>query len=338
MQAMQEYKQSSGRMFPTWSEVLEVLQGLGLSEARLDSIRPATSRRSVAVFLLRAAYTRIRPMRTRAGRRSRYASELQTYLQDIDGTALLSRQEENELAERIARGDPHSRERLIRANLRLVVHIAKGYLGRGLSLEDLIAEGNLGLMRAVESYDRKVGVRFSTYASFWIKQSIRRAVILHGKPIRLPHHVVTLLSKWRRASSALGERLGRTPGPEEVAEALRLPKKKLALVTQALEVNRLLAHPDELGEDDDDDAMARLIDMRSSAAEDLLIEADDLERIFAALERLEEREATVLRMRFGLDPYSPMTLGEIGEGTGANPRANPADREGCDRANRRRVG
>jgi RNA polymerase primary sigma factor len=242
---------------------------------------------------------------------------LGSYLQDIDGAALLSRRLEKELAEQVAQGDPYARDRLIRANLRLVVHIAKRYLGRALSLEDLIAEGNLGLMRAVEGYDHKVGVRFSTYASFWIKQSMRRAVILHGKPIRLPQYVVTLLSKWRRASSALGERLGRTPRPEEVAEALRLSRKKLALVTQALEVNRLLARPDDLGEDESDDgAMARVIDERSSAAEDQLIQADDLKRIFANLERLVEREATVLRMRFGLDPYSPMTLQEVGDNLG----------------------
>ena len=173
--------------------------------------------------------------------------------------------------------------------------------------------------RAVEGFDPKVGVRFSTYASFWIKQSIRRAVILHGKPIRLPHQVVTLLSKWRRASSALCKRLGRTPSPEEVAESLRLPKKKLALANQALKVNRLRSRPQDLGEDEGDDgAMAKVIDTRSSAAEDLLIEADQMDRIFAILEQLEEREAIILRMRYGLDPYSPMTLVEVGKVLGLN--------------------
>ena len=234
------------------------------------------------------------------------------YLKDINGTAILSGQEENELAARIAQGDPHSRERHDSGEPSAGRPHCSWVSRPGVSLEDLIAEGNLGLMRAVEGFDPNVGVRFNTYASYWIKQSIRNAVIKHGKLVRLPHHVVTLLSKWRRAASALNERLGRTPRPEEVAEALRLPKKKLALVTQALEVNRLLASPDKLGEDDDD-PMARLIDMRSGPAEHLLIEADELERISAALVRLEEREATVLQMRFGVDPYSPMSLSEIGE-------------------------
>ena len=195
-------------------------------------------------------------MRTRACHRSGYAPELQTYLQDIGGTALLSRQEENELAGRIALGDPYARDHLIRANLRLVVNLARSYLGRGLPLEDLIAEGNLGLMRAVEGYDGQAGVRFSTYASFWIKQSIRNAVIKQGKPVRLPVHVMTLLSKWRQASAVLGERLGRTPEPEEVAKVLRLSNEKLALVTQALEVNRFVARTRDLGEDDGRDGHA----------------------------------------------------------------------------------
>ena len=251
-------------------------------------------------------------MRIRAGHRRGYAPELRTYLQDIAGTALLSRREENELAERIAVGDPCARERMIRANLRLVVNLARGYLGRGLPLEDLIAEGNLGLMRAVEGYDHKVAVRFSAYARFWIKQSIRSAVIKQGKMIRLPLHVVTLLSKWRRASSALGGRLGRTPEPEEVAQVLRLSNEKLALVTQALEVNRMTACPDDRG--GDTIALADLLaDDRSTGVEDRLIAGDDLERIFAALDRLDEREATVLRMRFGLDSHSPMTLSQVGK-------------------------
>ena len=253
-------------------------------------------------------------MTTRACHLSGYASDLRIYIQDIDRTPTLSRQEEVELAERIARGDSCARDHMVRANLRLVVCIAKYYLGKGLALDDLIAEGNLGLMRAVEGYDARTGVRFSTYASFWIKQSIRGAVIKQGRAVRLPMHVVTLLSKWRRASSALGERLGRPPEFEEVAEALRLSNEKLVLATQALEVNRLLARPYDLAkEEGDDGAMARLIDVRSSAAEDLLIEADDLERIFASLERLDEREATVLMMRFGLGPYSPTTLVEVGK-------------------------
>ena len=137
------------------------------------------------------------------------ASPLQIYLQDINDTPLLSAEEERELAERVAAGDPYAREHMVKANLRLVVNIARGYLGKGLSLEDLIEEGNLGLMRAVEGFDGMMETRFSTYASYWIKQSIRRAVMNNGKPIRLPAYMVSLLSKWKRATAILTDRLGR---------------------------------------------------------------------------------------------------------------------------------
>src|SRR4051812_11194859 len=136
------------------------------------------------------------------------SSPLQIYLHDINDTPLLTAQEERELAEKVAQGDPEAREHMVKANLRLVVNIARGYLGKGLSLEDLIEEGNLGLMRAVEGFDGGMATRFSTYASYWIKQSIRRAVMNQGKPIRLPAYMVTLLSKWKRVSVLLAERLG----------------------------------------------------------------------------------------------------------------------------------
>ena len=177
------------------------------------------------------------------------ASPLQIYLHDINDTPLLSADEERELAERVARGDPHAREHMVKANLRLVVNIARGYLGKGLSLEDLIEEGNLGLMRAVEGFDGMMETRFSTYASYWIKQSIRRAVMNNGKPIRLPAYMVSLLSKWKRASTILTDRLGRPPMPDEVGKALHLSKKKIGIVAKAIKVNNLMPHAD--GPDDE---------------------------------------------------------------------------------------
>src|SRR3954452_4968263 len=146
------------------------------------------------------------------------SSPLQIYLHDINSTPLLSAQEECELAKRVAVGDPLARDHMVKANLRLVVNIARGYLGKGLNLEDLIEEGNLGLIRAVEGFDGMMDTRFSTYASYWIKQSIRRAVMNNGKPIRLPAYMVSLLAKWKRASNSLTERLGRTPTPEEIGK------------------------------------------------------------------------------------------------------------------------
>jgi RNA polymerase primary sigma factor len=242
-------------------------------------------------------------------------SPLQIYLHDINDTPLLSAQEERDLAARVAIGDPYAREHMVKANLRLVVNIARGYLGKGLCLEDLIEEGNLGLMRAVEGYDGLMETRFSTYASYWIKQSIRRAVMNNGKPIRLPAYMVSLLAKWKRATIGLTERLGRAPTTDEVGKALRLSKKKVGIVAKAIQVNNLTPHSENAEEDGFalDDV---LTDERCKAPDALLIEADDLERIFYRLDQLDEREATVVRMRFGIDPYLPMTLREVGENLG----------------------
>jgi RNA polymerase primary sigma factor len=236
-------------------------------------------------------------------------------LHDINDTPLLSAQEERELAELVAKGDQYAREHMVKANLRLVVNIARGYLGKGLCLEDLIEEGNLGLMRAVEGYDGMMETRFSTYASYWIKQSIRRAVMNNGKPIRLPAYMVSLLAKWKRVTTGLTERLGRSPTPDEVGKALRLSKKKVGIVAKAIQVNNLTAHSENTEEDGFalDDV---LTDERCKAPDALLIEADDLERILLRLEELDDREATVIRMRFGLDPYTQMTLREVGENLG----------------------
>ncbi len=253
---------------------------------------------------------------TRAIRREPISrSPLQIYLQDINDTALLSAEEERELAQRVSEGDPIAREHMVKANLRLVVNIARGYLGKGLGLEDLIEEGNLGLLRAVEGFDGTMATRFSTYASYWIKQSIRRAVMNNGKPIRLPAYMVSLLSKWRRATIVLAEKLGRPPTPEEVGRALKLSKKKLNIVTKAIRANNLTPHPDGGSEDGYyiDDV---LTDERCKAPDDLLIEADDLERTLQRIDMLDDREATVIRMRFGLEPFLPMTLREVGENLG----------------------
>ena len=147
---------------------------------------------------------------------------------EINETALLTAQEEKDLANQIAAGDVRARDRMVRANLRLVVNIARGYTGKGLGLQDLIEEGNLGLLRAVEGFDPNMGTRFSTYASYWIKQSIKRALINSAKTIRIPAYMVELLSKWRRATIRLTDELKRNPTPEEIARVLGLPKAETA--------------------------------------------------------------------------------------------------------------
>lgn len=252
----------------------------------------------------------------RRGRRDLSSpSPLELYLKAINDTPLLSAEQERELAERVAIGDFAAREHLVKANLRLVVSIARGYLGKGLSLEDLIEEGNLGLIRAVEGFDSMMDTRFSTYASYWIKQSIRRAVMNNGKPIRLPAYMVSLLAKWKRVNAALTDRLGRQPTPEEIGKQLRLSKKKVGIVAKAIRVNSLTPYPEgdeEQGIPIDD----VLIDDRRKSPDAELIESDDLDRVMRQLGQLDDRESIVIKMRFGLEDYSPMTLREVGERLG----------------------
>ena len=252
----------------------------------------------------------------RRGRRltSSLQTPLETYLREINETALLSAQEEQQLADQIGAGDVRARDRMVRANLRLVVNIARGYTGKGLSLQDLIEEGNLGLLRAVEGFDPAVGTRFSTYASYWIKQSIKRALINSAKTIRIPAYMVELLSKWRRANARLTEELGRTPTPEEIARVLGLPRKKLPIIKKAIRIYNSTPQTDQtdagwsLGE--------MIMDERMKTPEDELVEHDVLTHVLEMLETMDSREATVLRMRFGLNDTEPHTLKEIGNSLG----------------------
>jgi RNA polymerase primary sigma factor len=226
----------------------------------------------------------------------------------------LTADEEKMLAKRIAKGDVAARDRMVRANLRLVVNIARGYVGKGLSLQDLIEEGNLGLLRAVTGFDPEVGTRFSTYASYWIKQSIKRALVNTAKPIRIPAYMMELLSKWRRAAVDLQDQLGRPATAEEIGRLLELPKKKLAIVKKAIKVYNLVPQTDQpengwsLGE--------MLMDERTRAPDIEMVEADNLKIVLARLNEMDKREATVLRMRFGLNDAPPKTLKEIGESLG----------------------
>lgn len=247
-------------------------------------------------------------------RSSGLQSPLETYLREINETALLTAQEEKDLARAIATGDVRARDRMVRANLRLVVNIARGYAGKGLGLQDLIEEGNLGLLRAVEGFDPDMGTRFSTYASYWIKQSIKRALINSAKTIRIPAYMVELLSKWRRASVRLTDELKRNPTPEEVARLLGLPKRKLPIIKKAIQIYNSTPQTDQadsgwsLGE--------MVMDERMRSPEEELLENDIMSQIKSMMHKLEEREYNVLKMRFGLENTEPHTLKEIGEQLG----------------------
>ncbi len=241
-------------------------------------------------------------------------SPLETYLREINETALLTADEEKSLARLIGVGDTAARDRMVRANLRLVVNIARGYTGKGLALQDLIEEGNLGLLRAVEGFDPNMNTRFSTYASYWIKQSIKRALVNTAKTIRIPAYMVELLAKWRRATNKLNDELGRPPTPEEIAKLLGLPKKKLSIIKKAIRVYNSTPQTDQSEAGWSIDEM--LMDNRSKTPDDEMVETDDLKQVLVLLEKMDKREATVLKMRFGLDEEEPKTLKEIGESLG----------------------
>lgn len=237
-------------------------------------------------------------------------SPLETYLREINETKLLTAEEEQSLARRVGIGDAEARDRMVRANLRLVVNISRSYIGKGLALQDLIEEGNLGLLRAVEGFDPDMGTRFSTYASYWIKQSIKRALINSSKTIRIPAYMVELLSKWRRATARLSDELGRMPTQEETARLLGLPKKKLPIIKKAIQIYNASPQNEQseagwsLGE--------MVMDERLKSPDEELLDHDVMKTALELLDTLDAREATILKLRFGLDNNAPHTLKEIG--------------------------
>ncbi len=237
-------------------------------------------------------------------------SPLETYLREINETKLLTAEDEQSLARRVGQGDAEARDRMVRANLRLVVNISRSYIGKGLALQDLIEEGNLGLLRAVEGFDPNMGTRFSTYASYWIKQSIKRALINSSKTIRIPAFMVELLSKWRRATSRLSEELGRVPTQEETARFLGLPKKKLPIIKKAIQIYN--ATPQTEQSDSGWSLGEMVMDERLKSPDEELLDHDVMKTALELLDTLDAREATILKLRFGLENHAPHTLKEIG--------------------------
>jgi RNA polymerase primary sigma factor len=248
---------------------------------------------------------------TRIDSASHEIGGMDLYLRQIRDDSLLSAAEECQLARAIKAGDREARAKMIRANLRLVVKIARDYAGRGMLLDDLIGEGNLGLIRATEDFDPGFGTRFSTYASYWIKQSIRHALTNTTATIRLPAHMVTLLSKWRKAERTLTRELGQPPTFDQVAVTLDLSDAQRVLVDRARRASqlRLEAGDDESWSPDDTGD--------HHAGPDAAIEAEDERRqLLGRLDRLDDRERTIVNLRFGLEGKDPMTLKEVGRQLG----------------------
>ncbi len=241
-------------------------------------------------------------------------SGLQLYLREINHTRLLTPEEEIQLARRIKKGDLLARDEMIRCNLRLVVSIAKNYTRRGLSLLDLIEEGNLGLLRAVEKFDPAQGCRFSTYASWWIRQSIKRSLINAVKPVEIPAYMVEMINKWRRTAVRLECDLGRPPSQEEIAKAMGISKRQVSVVTRAA---RAFSSPYQAVSEDADWSLSEMVaDEGAPSPADILLENRRKAAVNDMLSKIDERAAEILRLRFGLDGNEAMTLKEIGERIG----------------------
>ncbi len=244
--------------------------------------------------------------------RSRVKTGLEMYLHQIDEVDLLTGDQEKELARKIINDNcPASRERMIRANLRLVVSIAKRYQRRGMTLQDLIEEGNLGLLKAVENFDPDMGARFSTYGTWWIKQAIKRALINAVQPIHIPAYMVELIAKWKRASRELEDHLGRHPEVQELAEHMELTPKKIRMIKKAVRASQ---RPGQSGGSDDTapTLAATLEDESTLSPDEQVLKDDELRTISVLLDAIDDREATILRLRYGLDGNEPLTLKEIG--------------------------
>lgn len=241
-----------------------------------------------------------------------FDATLKEYLHDIDEASLLSVEQEHFLGKLIVeQNDPWAREQLVRSNLRLVVSIAKRYAGRGMSLADLIEEGNLGLIKAVGYFDPARGTRFSTYAAWWIKQSIKRSLLENVQPVHIPTYMVTLINQWRHTRSELESRLGRAVGIEEMAEVMGLPLHKAGIIHRIVEV--LSSAGDASGDETEEDQLleATLVDRSMEMPEDPLATQEEETKALSLLDRIEPREAKVLRLHYGLGGHSPMTLKEI---------------------------
>jgi len=217
----------------------------------------------------------------------------------------------------VEENNPQAREQLVRSNLRLVVNIAKKYVGRGMSLGDLIEEGNLGLIRAVDYFDPDRGTRFSTYAAWWIKQSIKRALLANVQPVHIPTYMVALMNQWRHTAAELESRLGRTLDVEEMAEIMHLPLRKAKIIHQIIKI--LSSVRDTSGRDgtEDDQLLEEsLQDQNAGKPEDELVADEERAKVLSLLNEIDPREANVLRSHYGLDGLRPMTLKQIGKKLG----------------------
>jgi RNA polymerase primary sigma factor len=245
-------------------------------------------------------------------------SGLQLYLRQINESPLLTADQEKDLARRIIHhNDPAAREKMVRSNLRLVVNIAKHYVNRGLSLPDLIEEGNIGLLKAVEGFDPENGSRFSTYASWWIKQAIKRALINSVQPIHIPAYMVEMMSKFKQAMRQLEDQLGRLPNIDELSDHLKMSVKKLKIIKKAVKAyHSPTQFISTAGEDEEMTINDVVADTHNPTPDESVCGSDELRQLEELLGQFDDRAAKILKLRYGLEGQDPMTLKQIGEQIG----------------------
>lgn len=309
----------------SYEEVMDALQGVELSPEQIDEMYEALADMGIEVTNVPKDGERAEPMESPDGQEDHQAppddvallegvaidDPVRMYLKEIGKVPLLTAQEEIELAKRIEAGDEEAKKKLIEANLRLVVSIAKKYVGRGMLFLDLIQEGNLGLIKAVEKFDYRKGFKFSTYATWWIRQAITRAIADQARTIRIPVHMVETINKLIRVSRQLLQELGRDPTPEEIAKEMGVSEDKVREILKIAQEPVSLETP--IGEEEDSHLGDFIEDQEAPAPAEAASFQLLKEQLEGVLDTLTEREQNVLKLRFGLEDGRSRTLEEVGQ-------------------------
>jgi RNA polymerase primary sigma factor len=239
---------------------------------------------------------------------------IEDYFRQINRFPLLNREEELAVVDRMKEGEEEARSYLIGCNLRLVVSIAKTYVGRGLSLMDLIEEGNLGLIKAANHFRSEEGCRFSTYATWWIHQSIKRALVDTAKPVRIPSYLAPKIAEWKRVASQMTMRLNRAPSVFELAEACEIDAERFPIFQSALRTSNSISQTVSLDGTDQESLMEALTEPEGKRPDELFMDKWETDHVNRLVARLNERDQVVIRLRYGLgDARAPLTLQEIGD-------------------------
>ena len=300
-----EYKKSGSI---TTTQLFDKLEKIQTTPAQLEEIYKMFDNSGVQIV---NEYERVKEIYDELLKEVNMDDPVKMYLKDIGKVPLLQPEEETELAKRMMEGDENAKRLLSEANLRLVVSIAKRYMGRGMQFLDLIQEGNLGLMKAVEKFDYQKGFKFSTYATWWIRQAITRAIADQARTIRIPVHMVETINKLMRVSRRLLQELGREPTPEEIGKELDLTPERV------MEIQRIAQDPVSLntpiGEENDTVLGEFIEDVGGVAPTDAVSDMMRKKQLLEVLETLTPREEKVLRLRYGLDDGRIRTLEEVGK-------------------------